>query len=262
MLVKDAFDIHVHLHMDDLLMDEHVEIARSKGVSGILVHGVPNDLCPPLGDNDEVPAAMEKHPDFVCGSMHIDLRNGVEKNIDIIRRYAEQGFKCVKMYPNLGFNPSEPIHDPVWAEIEKQGLMFLSHCGYISISEKYPRLSLTSVNSSPYSFERPARMFHGINFIMAHFGGAPTYLETIILCMRIPNMYADCTPGQGTWVWQRRLPGIEDMPFSKFLWGTDSTHEAIDGSFKFWQETFDDMNISEEDRDLFYRTNARKLLNI
>jgi len=255
-------DIHVHLHMDDPLMDRHVEQAGEKGVTALLVHAVPNDICPPLGDNEHVLAAMRKHPGVVFGSMQIDLRRGAALCVETVRHWAGEGFKCVKMYPNLVFDPADPRHDPVWAEIEARGLLCLPHCGYIQISPIYPTMSLTSLTASPFHFERAARMFPGIHFIMAHFGGAATYLETLVLCQRLANFHADCTPGQGTWVWKCRLPGIEDMPFDHFLWGTDAGPEAIDGSAAFWDGTFDDLGVAAEDRQRFYYDNAAALLAV
>ena len=162
-------DIHVHLHMDDPLMDRHVEQALAKSVGGLLVHAVPNDICPPLGDNDHVLAAMRKHPGMVFGSMQLDLRDDPAKSIETIRRYAGEGFTCVKLYPNLGFDPSDPRHEPVWAEMEKHRLLCLSHCGYILISPIYPRLPLSSLTASPMHFERPARMFPGSQINTAGF---------------------------------------------------------------------------------------------
>mgnify|MGYP001026996281 CR=1 FL=1 len=255
-------DIHVHLRIEDPLMDRHVEIAQEKGISALLVHGAPNDICPPLGDNEHILAAMNKHPRYVLGSMHVDLRNDSSQTIETIRRYAGEGFRCVKMYPNLGFDPADPAHDPVWEAIEEHGLMCLPHCGYISISPIYPKLSLTSLTASPFHFERAARMFPGIQFVMAHFGGAATYLETLVLCMRLANFHADCTPGQGMWVWKRHLPGIEDMPFDHFLWGTDEGPEAIDESLAFWNDTFDTMDIGQADRERFFGGNAATLLRL
>ena len=255
-------DIHVHLHVDDPAMDRHVEQACAKGVSAVLAHAVPNDICPPLGDNEHVLAAVKKHPGVVFGSMQIDLRNGTERSIETVRRYAGEGFKCVKMYPNLGFDPADPAHDPVWAQIEAHGLMCLPHCGFIQISPIHPKMSLSSTTACPFHFERAARMFPGIQFVMAHFGGAATYLQTVVLCLRLPNFHADCTPGQGTWVWKCRMPGITDMPFDHFLWGTDSGPDAIEGSVAFWDETFDDLGIGAEDRERFYHGNAEALLGI
>lgn len=87
----------------------------------------------------------------------------------------------MKMLPNLGFDPNDEIHEPVWEAIEAHGLACLSHCAYVAHGIDTGRMQLSSLTASPFHFEVPARRHPGINLIFAYFGGGATYLGTITL---------------------------------------------------------------------------------
>ena len=262
----EYIDIHVHVCSEDPYLDRHVKAAEECGVRLLLCHAVPEEpRIGGLGDNRAVLEAVRRHPGVVVGSLCLDLRLPVEKNLDTLRRYADAGFRCVKLFPNLGFDPSDARFDPVWEEMENRRMLCLSHCGYLAPAPDAPRFPFSSLTATPLHYERPARVFPGINFIMAHFGGMPNYLETIMLCTRLENFYADCTPGQGRWIWQMRLPGIESMPFERFLWGTDMVVAddpagRIRSAIDFWNRLFDEMGIGEKERRLFFHDNSARLL--
>ena len=107
-------DIHIHPKPDsDPALDDYVRIMDEHDVAAALVHGAPTDL---LGasvespsSNEAVLAACVKHPDRLYGSCHIDLREAPERNIRKVKHYGAAGFKCVKMFPNLGFDPNDEM---------------------------------------------------------------------------------------------------------------------------------------------------------
>ena len=59
------------------------------------------------GTNEWVLRAVRKHPGRLYGSALIDLRDPAKKSIATVKHYAAEGFKSVKMFPNLGFDPND-----------------------------------------------------------------------------------------------------------------------------------------------------------
>jgi predicted TIM-barrel fold metal-dependent hydrolase len=262
-------DFHLHAtpqsgpRMDDFvrIMDEHSVVAG-------LVHAYPGDLwfnqgAPGYYDDEAVLAACEKHNGKLFGSVYIDLRESRERNIRKIEQFAAVGFKCVKMFPNLGFEPNDEIYEPVWDVIEHLHLACLSHCGWLQPSESNPKIRMSVATASPFHFEVPARRHPGINFIFAHFGGGATYLETITLCERLPNCFADCTPGWGRWVWAHHMPGLDDFPFLQFLYGTDNVPQGdYTQDEQWWIEILHGMGRTQADIENFFYGNAARILGI
>ena len=265
-------DIHIHPKPgSDPTLDDYVRIMDEHDVAAALVHATPADLwgAPaeswgehPAPTDGVVLAACEKHPGRLYGSCHIDLREAPERNVKKVERYAAAGFKCVKMFPNLGFDPNDEIHEPIWEAVEAHGLACLSHCGYVAHNVNTHRMRLSSLTASPFHFEIPARRHPGVNFIFAHFGGGATYLETITLCERLDNCFADCCRGWGQWVWEHRMPGVEDFPMAKFLYGTDNIGAGYSDDERWWTELLTDMGRTPEELELFFYGNAARILGL
>lgn len=258
-------DIHIHPDpLSDPTLDNYVRLMDEHDVAAALVHALPgyfqgNDSTP---TDEAVLAACEKHPGRFYGSCYIDLRESPEYNIKKIARFAAAGFKCVKMIPNLGFDPNDEIHEPVWDAIEANGLICLAHCGFVLAGRETGRMRLQSLTASPFHFEVPARRHPGIKFIFAHFGGAATYLETIVLCERLKNCFADSCRGWGQWVWKHRLPGLETFPMNKFLYGTDNMGERYSEDEKWWTDLLTSMGRTPEELEQFFYKNAAQILGI
>ena len=258
-------DLHIHPRATyGPEMDEYVRIMDDHDVAAALVHATATDL---WGDRDApsddmVLAACQKHPGRLFGSMYLDLREAPERNIRKVERYAAAGFKSVKMFPNVGFDPGDEVHEPVWQCVEEHGLMCLSHCGWLAPNRTNPKMRIDSLTATPFHFEIPARRHPGIDFIFGHFGGGATYLETVVLCMRLKNCFGDSCPGWGTWVWRNRMPGLAELPFSQFVYGTDNCGEGYSDDEAWWTATLTDMGRSPEEIEQFFYGNAAKLLGL
>ena len=198
-------DIHTHLPKDDPEMEGYIRIMDRFEVVAALVHALPTEG----RDNADVLRAVRAHPDRLFGSVHVDLREPVEKSIDLAREYAAHGFRSVKLFPNMGFDANDEHLEPFWAAVEELGFMCLPHCGWLLHRKERAQVRLDSLTATPFHFEVPARRHEGVRFVFGHFGGAASYLETIVLCSRLTNAFADTCPGWGRWVFQNRLPGLE-----------------------------------------------------
>jgi len=151
-------DIHIHPKPEsDPTLDDYVRIMDEHDVAAALVHATPADLWGehPVPTDDAVLAACQRHPERLYGSCYIDLREAPERNIRKVECYAARGFKCVKMFPNLGFDPNDEMHEPVWEAIEAHGLACLPHCGYVAYGKKNWTNAAQFVNSVPLSLRGP-----------------------------------------------------------------------------------------------------------
>lgn len=254
-------DIHTHVPQDDPGMDNYLSIMDTHDVEAILVHAIPFEA----QDNPDVLKAVNAHSDRLFGSVHIDLRKPLDDCIQTLRQYADEGFRCVKMFPNFGFDPNEEQYEPFWQIVEDLGLMCLPHCGWVSNNErilKYADMRVQSLTATPFHFEIPMRRHPGINFIFAHFGGGANYLETITLTLRLPNAFADTCPGWGKWVFENRMSGLQSLDFSHVLYGTDNRGEKYTEDEAWWKETLLSMGRTEQELEQYFYKNGAKLLKI
>ena len=75
--------------------------------------------------------------------------------------------------------------------------------------------------ATPGRFEKVVRTHPDTLFIMAHFGGISGVLESVMLTTRTPNLYVDCSPGQGLWAIETCGAIAGSVPPEKLLWGAD-----------------------------------------
>jgi len=257
-----VFDIHAHIAADDLTMDKYVTSMDKHDVEAVLCHGVPDQDYGYSRTNQHILDAMKRHPGRIYGSPHIDLRLPLQQCIDEIDRSADAGCVSIKLFPNLGFDPNDEAFEPMWRKVEERGLACLSHCGWLLLNSRNPGMRIHSLTATPFHFEVPARRHAGIRFIFAHFGGATTYLETVVLLLRLPNCYADICPGWGTWVWDQRLPGLEAVPMHKLLFGTDTAGERYGERIQHWNRMLTSYGKNEAQIEDFFYHNARRLLKL
>ena len=255
-----VIDIHMHCTADDPTMDRYVATMDESGIVAGLVHGVELPHSYGVRGNDAVLRAVQRHPGRLFGSCCVDLRAPVAETIRTIERYRREGFVSIKLFPNMGYDPNDDAYEPIWDAVESLGMMCLSHCGWLAPAPDKTRIQ--SLTSSPFHFEVPARRHPGINFIFGHFGGGATYLETLVLTSRLKNCYADCCPGWGKWVFEQRMPGLNALFFSQFLYGTDNMGERYGEDIAWWRRTLREMGRSEEDLEAFFYANAARLLHL
>jgi predicted TIM-barrel fold metal-dependent hydrolase len=257
-----SIDIHIHVLASDPDMDGYVTAMDRNGVEAALVHGLPEVDSMYVCGNEAVARVVRRHRGRLLGSVYVDLGCPAEDNIRLVRQYAALGFKSIKLIPNYGFDPNDEKHEPFWQAVEDLGLMALSHCGWFMGDKLRPELRLQSLTASPFHFEVPARRHPKINFIFSHFGGAATYLETVVLLSRLSNCYADVCPGWGLWVFENRLPGLQTLDRSKVLFGTDNAGNRYDRRMRRWSRIMRSNGYNRSDRRKYFYENAARLLKV
>jgi predicted TIM-barrel fold metal-dependent hydrolase len=189
-----------------------VQAMDQRGIELTLVMGYSLE-----GSNEACLAAVKKYPGRFAGGVFVDPREG-QAAIETVRCYHGEGFRIVKLFPNYGYYPDDEALLPFFEQVAGMGMAILSHCGWLAAGNK----PVATYFATPGRFEKPIRVFPQMTFIMAHMGGIPGFLETVMLTTRTPNTYADCSPGQGTWVLENAGPMAATIPPEKLLWGADN----------------------------------------
>jgi len=261
-------DIHLHPNADDKNMDGYLMIMDKHNVEAGLLHGMEEKGWANWGfkygtPSDAVVKAVKAHPKRFYGTACVNFLDGVDKVVDKIKKYGDQGLIGIKLFPNLGFDPNDDKYEPIWQEVEKRKMLVFSHCGWLSPNEKNPSMRIASIGyASPFHFEVPARRHAKINFIFAHFGGGATYLETLVLTSRLKNCFADTCPGWGKWVWENDMPGLKTMYRTQLLYGTDNAGENYGQDDSWWTGKLLSYGFNDNDIHMYFHVNSAKILGI
>ncbi len=260
-------DIHLHPKCDDPGLEKYLKVMDKHNVAAGLVHGL-DEAGWDYGfkdttSNDEVVKAVKNHPGRFFGTVCVNFALGVEKSLDLIKKYSDKGCMGIKLFPNCGFDPNDDKYEPIWQELEKRNMLVFSHCGWLGPNDNNPSMRLSSLEgASPFHFEVPARRHPKVKFIFAHFGGGATYLETIVLTSRLPNAYADTCPGWGRWVFENDMPGLKSMPREKLLYGTDNAGEIYGIDDIWWTNKLMSYGFSQRDLHIYFYENSAKILGL
>jgi predicted TIM-barrel fold metal-dependent hydrolase len=218
--------------------------------------------------NEKVLQAVKTHPDRLIGNVYIDPR---EQNAsDTLDKYIGEGFKCVKMFPPVGFWPDDERYFPLYEKIETYGVPLLFHAGQTNIKliSKDPavRMATNSKCAHPMNFDMIARLFPKMRIILAHMG-YPHYTEAWSVAHANTNIYLDIS-GSGPWTEGiplvfNALGGHHFIPvdFQRVLWGSDNTMpqaEHIARSDVYMRQ----MGADSRQRGLIFGGTAQSLLGI
>ncbi len=216
-LPKKLFDAHNHVWGDD---DGSKLVARMDelNIETTLVMGTPTQF---QMRNESMARAVKRFRGRLIGGAYYDPRKG-KKAVDELKRYAGEGLKIVKLFPNLGWMPDDPKFGRFFDAVADLGMGVLSHNGWLGgSSADMVREPWATYYATPGKFEKVVRMHPETPFIMAHMGGIPGVLESVMLTTRTPNLYVDCSPGQGLWAIEKCGAVAGSVPPEKMLWGAD-----------------------------------------
>ena len=119
-------------------------------------------------------------------------------------------------------------------------------------------VSFNSKYGQPVYLDQPAGIFPDIQFIMAH-AAYPWTLEALSLATAHPNVYIDfsCPSGFEGYNLIRKIQPTQ-IPWNKFLWGSDSSGN---GGYMYekWLSLAKKLPLKQHAEDFFYN-NAKTLL--
>ena len=266
-------DFHYHYADIDNFVDFLLEEMDHSDVDRTLLMGGPEDAfweyknCG-FAVNAKVLKAVKENPDRLIGNVYLDPR--LPDAIETFHRYIDEGFKCVKMFPPVGFMPDDERYFPLYEQIEQYGVPLLFHAGQtnIKIISKAPgvRKATNSKYSFPLNFDMIARLFPKMPIILAHMG-YPHYVEARSVAHANPNVYLDIS-GSGPWtegipIVFTALGGHQFIPmdFSRVIWGSDNCltqAEHIARSDVYLRQ----MGATSQEKKMIFCETAMKLLGL
>jgi predicted TIM-barrel fold metal-dependent hydrolase len=266
-------DFHYHCADAPDAVDELLKDMDSSGMEKTLLMGGPIDgyweykQCG-FASNERVAKAVKAHSDRLIGNVYIDPRE--PDILDTLKRYLDQDFRAVKLFPPVGFSPDEERLHPLYEEIERRGVPVLAHAGQTNIKlisdDPKVRKATDSRFANPMNFDQLARLFPGITFVLAHMG-YPYFTEAWSVSQANQNIYLDIS-GSGPWtdgipLVFNALGGHHYIPldFKRVVWGSDNTlpqeeHMARMANYLRL------MGAGGEERKLVFGENAKRLLKL
>lgn len=187
-----VIDAHCHLgwfrnfHIPEPDADSIVAVFDRLGIdAGVFAAhaGISSDF---RYGNDEVLAAVERHPGRVYGYCCINPNYPDEVSPELERCFANPGFRGIKLHPELhdDYPLDGPGYAPVWTYADQRRLPVLVH-SYFG-------------GDSLETFAGIAEQYQGAQLLLGHGGldlGVP---QVIRLVHRFPNVFLDLT-GPASW---------------------------------------------------------------
>ncbi len=157
--------------------------------------------------NDFIAASCREHPEFVgLGTLHPHMEDPDAE----ISRICEFGFPGVKLHPDFQlFYADDPAMRPIYARLEREGLLVLFHAG----DDRYDY-------SAPARIARVAAQFPRLRCLASHFGGYSRWSESG--CYRgLSNIWFDTSSSLFRLPPSEAVAMIRSFGADRFLFGTD-----------------------------------------
>jgi len=266
-------DFHHHYPNKEGFVESLLKEMDVAGVDYTLLMGRPHEDFW-QNRNNEIPTneivlqAVKAHPDRLIGNVILDPRD--PDAIDTFDRFLGEGFKCVKMFPPVGFWPDDERFFPLYEKIEQAGVPILFHAGLTEMkiisTEPGVRKATNSKYSYPLNYDMISRLFPKMPIVLAHMG-YPHYVEAWSIAQANKNVYLDISGG-GPWtegipIVFNALGGHQFIPldFSRVIWGSDNCltqAEHISTSDVFLRQ----MGAKSSDKEQVFGGTAMKLLKL
>ena len=176
-------------------------------------------------DDRYVAGCVAQHPDALIGFLSVDpTQDGWER--ELREGHQDLGLRGIKLLPMYaGFNPNDPLLDPLWEYAREHRLPVLLHTGTTFISQA--PLACTF----PRHIDPVAIRFPEVKIVMAHLGH-PYEGECVVVVRKHPNVYADISaihyrPFQ---LYHSLMLVQEYGVWDKILFGTDYPFTTVDAS--------------------------------
>jgi predicted TIM-barrel fold metal-dependent hydrolase len=266
-------DFHYHLADADSALNELLADMDESAVDRSVLIGGPTGCyweykqCG-FATNERVAKAVKAHSDRLLGNVYLDPREAAA--MDTLRRFLDQGFRAVKLFPPIGFDPNTEAFYPLYEEIERRGVPVLVHTGQTNIkilsSDPKSRRATDSRFAHPMNLDQLARLFPGISFVLAHMG-YPHLLEAWSVAQANANIHLDIS---GSGPWTDGIPTVYNasggqnfipIDFARVVWGSDNClpqAEHIARMSTYMRQ----IGAGREQRRLIFGENARKLLKL
>ena len=259
--------VNMHLHFfrkESFAADTIREMDEAKVEKSLLVALPEVEFMDGItGGNEEVLGAIAGNPQRFVGCMYVDPREG--NSLEILNRYHNEGFRCVKMFPPLGFTIDDDRCKPILERMDTLKLPLLLHTGQTNlIFQKGGKTAHThSLYARPMTVDGPARSYPNVKFILAH-SGFPYYLEAWSVAMANPNVYLEVN-GMDTG-WDRAMVPLYNainrsipIDYERLVWGTDNIRAPAE-SMGIARRQLREMGMADEFTPKVFGETGRRIL--
>ncbi len=218
------------------------------GYTGYIVHSCATKAQQVRSINEFIKREIDEHKEFIgFMTLHQDLSE--EEMVKEVKWCAERGFMGIKLHPDFQrFYIDEEF------------------------AEKFYRASMTAGKTFPillhigddrYEYSKPARLvkmvkkYPNVTFIAAHFGGYRCW-DDVEIYKGLDNVYFDTCSSLPFISADRARQIIDLLGVEKFFYGDD---------FPMWDATeelerFNQIKLTETEREMIFSGNIKKLLNL
>ena len=225
--------------------DRLIEDGKSAGITRHVVHSVATTAHQVRSINEFIKRETEAHPEFIGFiTLHQDLTE--EEMINEVDWAIANNMKGVKLHPDFQkFNIDDEAVEKIYRAVGSR-LPILFHIG-----------------DNRYDFSKPSRLvkiakkYPEVRFIAAHFGGYRCW-DDAPLYRGLDNVYFD-TCSSLPFITAEEAKRLIDMHGAdRFFFATD---------FPMWDaktelERFNKIPLTDEEREMIFSKNIKKLLNI
>ena len=91
--------------------------------------------------------------------------------VELTKQWIADGFRGIKLYPNLGYSPRHPALLQIYEFAEQQGVPIIVHCSPGGIKSNTISPEDAAQFSHPRHYDEIAQTFPQLRICLAHFGG-------------------------------------------------------------------------------------------
>lgn len=215
-----------------------------------------------INKNDEVEVFFKKYPDNIIGVGYIDLDYNQPDYIDNLYK---RGFKAIKTTCPAERYDSQKYFE-IYSRCQYWSMPILFHTGIIAAELFSGKKGACSFNMHPIFLEVIGADFPDLQIVGAHLGTG--------------NYPAACTIADESYHANKNLKfdiSAEDhyrhliqegkyikkeIPVEMVIWGLDEPPTRYEELINEWNEYFDDINLTQEEKDMIFYKNSSKILNI
>ena len=218
-------------------------------------------------DNESLYKAIKIHADRLIGCAYI---NPLEKDaLSEVDKWADSGFKAVKIYPADGYYPDDKSLYPFYSKTEQRGLALMAHMGISDFSYDDAVKTRKSPNASyayPMKFDPICRLFPKLNIVILNMG-YPLMAEAWSVHHNSRNIYLHLG-GEGT-PFRAPATGFSSMGANGFIpldakrivFGSGSAHD-MNASYILFKEALVRMGLEADDACYGEGKNVKKLFGL
>lgn len=241
--IGDFYDIK--MEMPAGTAERLLEDGRRAGITGYVVHSVATTAHQVRSINDFIKRECDAHPEFIGFiTLHQDLsEEEVEREVEMA---IANNMRGVKLHPDFQkFNIDDEVAEKFYRAVSSR-LPILFHVG----DDRYDY-------SKPHRLVKMAKKYPEVSFIAAHFGGYRCWADSEIY-LGLDNVYFD-TCSSLPFISTERAKELIDMHGAdRFFFATD---------FPMWDtvaelERFNKIPLTDEQREMIFSKNIKKLLKI